>query len=222
MNTLSRRYAVIALLLVMGLVSCGKKGEKVEGTAPQAPAEAPAGGVTEPATTPPTAEAPAGTEAPVAPPVVVSSPEGKFTLTLPSGFANPNMESVPVTTDAGQLTMTTYMAEAGRGLVMFSFLDYPETVFASRSVAQMLDGGRDGALQSMKATLEKQEDFKYEENQGRSIFFNLDDQGKKAYGRIDYLVVKPRLYQVGYLSHDQAEIAKADVQGYFKSFQLMK
>ena len=201
------KFVIIVLLLVAGPASCGKKGEKTGGTAPLASSPTV---VMETASVAPTAGS------------AVNSQEGKFSLTLPSGFSNPNMETVPVATEAGQLTMTTYLSEGGRGLVMFSFLDYPETVFASRSVAQMLDGGRDGALQSMNAALEKEEDFNYEGNQGRSIYFNLDDQGHKAYGRIDYLIVKPRLYQVGYLSHDQAEIAKTDVMGYFKSFQLTK
>lgn len=192
--------SLVVLLLLAGFVSCGKKEEKTGEAAPSAVTES--------------GSSSAG--------VVVNSQEGKFSLILPSGFTNPAAEMVPVATDVGPLTMTTYLSESPRGLVMFSFLDYPASVFETRSVAQMLDGGREGALQSMNATLEKQEDFTFEGNQGRSIYFNLDDQGEKAYGRIDYLVVKPRLYQLGYLSHDQAEMAKPDVAGYFKSFQLVK
>lgn len=163
-----------------------------------------------------------GTVAPQTKGVTLESKEGGFRVRLPEGFTNPDAASQEVTTDAGKIMLHLYTTSAADGSsFVISYNDYPEFAFV-KSVGKMMDDIRDGALKNLNATLERQRDFRFEEYPARSLDFSLVSDGGKGFGRMQYFIVKPRLYQMVYIAFDSAHRDMAEVKGAFSSFELLK
>ena len=84
----------------------------------------------------------------------------------------------------------------------------------------MLEDGRDGALRNINATLEKQNDITVQGKTGLDIYGSTNQQGKDIYVRFQFVLDKPRAYQIGYLAYKRADLDKPDVQAYFDSFRI--
>lgn len=157
-----------------------------------------------------------------APPVGVKlgSREGRFNVEFPPGFTNPEQRTVEVETPAGKLPMTLYTSSQDTSSAyMIAFLDYPLDAFQA-GIEKMLDGAREGALKNMNATLEKQESVTLSGHPGRSITFKGTSQGKEVFGRIDYYIAKPRLYQILFLTSNKARVTTPEITKCFSSFTI--
>lgn len=152
----------------------------------------------------------------------INSEEGKFAITLPEGFNSPTKAESPVETALGTLTMTTYMAQKGNtALTMVAYADYPEEAFSANfDSKKVLDGAQKGALKNMNAKLLSQKNITIDGNPGRSFRFTFTKAGSKFFGQFNAFLVKPRMYQVAYLTTKKSDLDKAEVTEYFSSFNL--
>ena len=157
------------------------------------------------------------------PGIKVESQEGRFSLFLPDSFPSPEFSTKQVTTEAGAIDMHLYTSSKSDGSAfILSYNDYPEFAF-EKETERMMDDIRDGALGNMDAKLESQKDFTFEGNPARTINFSLTAEGQKGYGRLQYYIVKPRLYQIIFLSLDnQFERDAKAINQTFSSFKLLK
>ncbi len=199
------RTLAVAALIAASLVSC-KKEDSAQNDSTKSVDSAKAA-------TPPT---PGG--------IVIDSKEGKFSITLPPGFGNPTLKTNPIETDAGKIDMHLYSSEKSDGSAfILSFNDYPIETFDMKPMEKMMDDVRDGVIGDMKGNQEKQTDFKYEGSPARSVWFNtMLDETHKGYGRLDYIIAKPRLYQMIYIGMDASTVESNEVKNAFNSFKIVK
>lgn len=155
-------------------------------------------------------------------PTELSSEGGRFSVTFPSGFSKAQESTMPLETAVGKLDMKVYTATKGQGSVfMAAYIDYPENAFAA-GTEKMLDGAREGALKNLNGQVDHQEEVTLDGNPGRSMTFTGKTGGMDVYGRVDYYIVKPRLYQILFLSQDKAMVEDAGITEAFGTFKLTK
>ncbi|HKQ99074.1 MAG TPA: hypothetical protein VJT09_00295 [Pyrinomonadaceae bacterium] len=152
--------------------------------------------------------------------VVYDDPEGKFTLTLPPGFSPFKSQKQTQQTLAGPIELSILQSETPAGAAVVGYSDFPEASFQGRSEKKMLEDGRDGALRNIQATLEKQEDFTVQGKTALDVYGSTNQQGKSIYVRFQFILDKPRAYQIGYLAYNRDDLDKPEVQAYFDSFKI--
>jgi len=148
------------------------------------------------------------------------SPDGRFNITLPSGFSQFKSQTTKQPTPAGDIELTILQTENSRGGCMVGFSDFPEASFQGRTPLKMLEDGRDGALRNIGGTLEKQENLTVQGKTGISIYGSGKSGAQTFYVRFNFILDKPRAYQVGFLAYNRAELDKPDIDAYLKSFRM--
>lgn len=149
-----------------------------------------------------------------------TSQEGGFSVAFPDGYPSPKVDSSDVSTRIGALKMYTFLAERNDAACMVAYSDYPEDAFDGASVSALLDSARNGALNNVNGKLIKQKSITINGHPGRSVYFRGKSGGTTIYGRFDYYLVEPRLYQIGYMALRQKSIDTREVKNYFSSFRL--
>jgi len=152
----------------------------------------------------------------------ISSDTGRFVVQFPSGFPAPTQQTQQVPTKIGTLAMITYLTEQQEAACMVAYSDYPEAAFEGADVNALLDSARNGALNNVNGTMDSEEKITLDGNPGRSIVFTGSSQGRTIHGRFDYYLVRPRLYQVGYMAMSKEKLGEPGTVAYFKSFALSK
>jgi hypothetical protein len=157
------------------------------------------------------------------PGIAYESKEGKFAIVFPDSFPPPELSAKQVTTEVGDITMHLFTSSKSDGSAfIISYNDYPDTAFV-KETAKMMDDIRDGALGNMDAKLESQKDFAFEGHPARTLNFSLTSEGHNGYGRLQYFIVRPRLYQIIFLALDNQYERDADViNRTFSSFKLLR
>jgi hypothetical protein len=149
-----------------------------------------------------------------------ASPDGRFSITLPTGFSPFIAQKTSSPTPAGPIDLNILQSENSQGACVVGYSDFPDASFEGRTPKKMLEDGRDGALKNINATLEKQEDITVQGKTGLDIYGSTTQAGKNIYVRFQFLLDKPRAYQIGYLAYNRADLDKPEVQAYFDSFRL--
>jgi len=150
-----------------------------------------------------------------------TSEEGGFRVAFPSGFPDPNVDSKDVETKIGTIQMKTFLTEQPNAACMVAYSDYPAESFEGASTQALLDSARNGALSNVGGKLIKQRNITINGYPGRSIYFRGKSGSSTVFGRFDYYLVQPRLYQVGYMTLRQKDIDAKKVKAYFSSFGLL-
>lgn len=149
-----------------------------------------------------------------------SSKEGRFSIKLPPGFPALELKEETAATAVGNIEVHNYNSGTSQGFCIVSYSDYPPVSFQGRTAQKILEDARDGALGSVKGTLEKQANITVQGHPALVFYGAGDSSGKTFYVMFEYVLVQPRVYQVGYLTDDRAGLEKPEVQAYFKSFRL--
>lgn len=165
--------------------------------------------------------APGRTSTPTAPSgVAYNSPDGKFGITLPPGFPAFKSQKQTRQTLSGPVDLNLLLSENSRGASMLVYSDFPEIAFEGRTPKQILEDGRDGALRNINATLDKQEDLTVQGKTGIAVYGSGNYGGKPLYVRVNFILDKPRAYQVGFFSSNRDELDKPDITAFLNSFRI--
>jgi hypothetical protein len=201
--------ATLILGLAVALASCGGKGDKPATTGDSKDTAASADKAHES-----TAGEAGGME--------LASDQGEFSVKIPEGFSNPEESTMPLETAAGKLNMKVFTSSKGEGAVfMTAYIDYPDSAFRNGEET-MLDGAREGALKNLNGQVVRQESKTLDGNPGRSVTFTGKSGATDVFGRVDYYLVKPRLYQVLFLSQTKEMVDDPGISASFDSFKLKK
>lgn len=159
----------------------------------------------------------------------ISSTAGRYSVDLPAGFGAVKEQQQPVQTQVGSVVMNMQLAQTddGNNAVMTAYCDYPEVIFNSLTVNReaainaMFDSARAGGLRTVqRSNLISETKIELHGLPGRSIVFSGLSQGKKIYGRFDYYIDVPRLYQIGYVTMDSASVESKPIRVMFSSFTV--
>lgn len=149
-----------------------------------------------------------------------TDPAGRFNIKLPPGFKAFSSQKQSQPTPAGPIDLNILQSETLQGACVLGYSDFPEASFVGRTPKKMLEDGRDGALRNINATLEKQQDITVQGKTGLDIYGSTTSDGKSIYVRFQFILDKPRAYQIGYLAYNRADLDKPEVQAYFDSFRI--
>ncbi|MCE7934922.1 MAG: hypothetical protein DYG96_10055 [Chlorobi bacterium CHB2] len=146
----------------------------------------------------------------------------KFSVAFPADLSAPQRSEQPVATEVGNINMVQVVSSSADGntAAMVMYGAYPDAAFEAKTTAKMLDDIRDGAMKSGEAKLDKQEDYDFNGKPARRCFFNVNMGGQQGYARFDFILSKPALYQVAYISTSKANVESAAAQDYFNSFKI--
>lgn len=161
-----------------------------------------------------------GTETSSTSGVTYNSPDGRFSVTLPPGFGPFTSQSKTQPTAVGNIELNILQSENSRGACMVGYSEFPDAAFVGRTPQKMLEDGRDGALRNIGGTLEKQENLTIQGKTAIAIYGSAESGGRTYYVRFNFILDKPRAYQVGYLAYERADLDKPEIQTYFDSFHL--
>lgn len=148
-----------------------------------------------------------------------SSDDGNFSIQIPEGYSEPELQSSDVDSEIGDIKLHLYMSVNTEGVCLIGYSDINLEI-TDELKNDMLEGAKEGAITNMGATLQSEEDISIDGHPGRSIRFTTESEGIPMRGRIDYYMVKNRLYQVGFIETGNGSMDRVTVQNYFKSFKL--
>ena len=120
------------------------------------------------------------------------------------------------------MELNILQSENSQGAVALGYSDFPEASFVGRTPQKMLEDGRDGTLRNINGTLEKQENVTIQGRTGLNIYGSTNQAGKSIHVRFQFVLDKPRAYQIGDIAYNKADLDKPDVQAYFDSFRINK
>jgi len=149
-----------------------------------------------------------------------NDPNGRFSVTLPSDYPAFKSQKQTQPTLAGPVELNMLLSEKPNGAFIVGYSDFPEAAFEGRTPKKMLEDGRDGSLKNINATLEKQEDLTVQGRTGLAVYGSASSGGRPYYVRFNFILDKPRAYQVGYLTYTRADLDKPEVQAFFDSFKM--
>jgi hypothetical protein len=152
--------------------------------------------------------------------IEIQSSSGHFTVALPPDFPSPEADTQQIATAGDSISMFTYISETKRGICIFGANEYSSRTFLQQSPEDMLENAQNAALKQWNARLTDRKPFSKNNGKGLSYWFSTTMDGKDFYGRFDYLLARPRMYQIGFLSFDKTEISKPDIQKYFNSLSV--
>lgn len=134
--------------------------------------------------------------------------EDSFAIVLPDGF-----QKFAKQVQSGK-KVTTYVSKNDKGeiVIVSHALMAPTEDFKAYLAKE-----KQSLVKSLKATLESEREVEIDGHKG--ISFNYAIQGARPmFGRTDMVISNPRLYQVIYLSGEQASIGEPNVVSMFSSF----
>ena len=152
--------------------------------------------------------------------VLFSSKEGRFSIRLPSGFPAFKESVSNQTTGLGDIELHTFSSGIPRGACIIGYSDFPPPTFEGRTAEKILEDGRDGALNNISGTLEKQEQTTIQGHPALIVYATASAEGRPVFIRFHFLLVQPRAYQFGFLTYDRGNLESLEVEAYFKSFRL--
>lgn len=148
--------------------------------------------------------------------------DGHFSIVLPDTFSDPELSSQTIPSDAGDLLLKMYTTSSQDNQVfVISYNDYPDSLVVASNIPKMLDAVRDGALKNMNAKMEKQMDLTFSKSPARTVNFISTIEGVISYGRIDIMLVAPRLYQIIYITANKKQRSSKEIKNVFLSFKLI-
>jgi hypothetical protein len=149
-----------------------------------------------------------------------NDPNGRFSVALPSDYPEFKSSKQTQATLAGPVELNMLLSEKPNGAFIVGYSDFPEAAFEGRTPKKMLEDGRDGSLKNINATLEKQQDLTVQGRTGLGVYGSANSGGRPYYVRFNFILDKPRAYQVGYLAYNRADLDKPEVQAFFDSFKM--
>jgi hypothetical protein len=152
--------------------------------------------------------------------ITYNSDDGRFQITLPPGFSTFKSQKQNQATPAGNIELNILQTETASGACLMGFSDFPAASWVGRTPQKMMEDGRDGALRNINATLEKQEQLTVQGKDALNVYGSTASGGRSIYVRFQFVLDKPRAYQIGYLAYNRADLDKPEIQAYFDSFRL--
>jgi hypothetical protein len=204
---LSRREAILALVLLAACKRRGRAGSSDGGAgAREAGAASVDGGLDGGAGTA-EASADAGT--------LYRTPSGGFEVRFPEGKA-PEVEERTIT--GGSAAVRLFKVQYGTSGYVVTYDDFAKT--SSRVPQQILDGAREGVLETTGGTLDSERTLTIDGNPGLDLAVTATTSGITMRQRVRVLLVSGRLYQLIVVAPTWSG-ATAVEQEFFDSFKLL-
>ena len=140
---------------------------------------------------------------------------GSFQVRFPEGKA-PEVEHKPIT---GGLSVSMFKVQYGTSGYIVTFDDFNRT--SGRSAEQILDGAKEGVLETTGGTLDKEDPLTLEGHPGIELSVSATTSGIAMRQRVRVYLVDGRVYQLIVVAPTWSG-ASASEQEFFDSFKLLR
>ena len=164
--------------------------------------------------------------APSAPWQTFNSPEGRFSVVVPT---EPKAEVREVDSVVGKLTLYSYASSSEAAYLMVSYGDYPNEPADAAIAEKVLDGVREGVLKSIGGEVISASKIVLKgrassgapliEYPGREFTGNKIQDGSEIYYSWKVYLVGRRLYQLAAITN-KANATSPDISKFLTSFQV--
>jgi hypothetical protein len=146
----------------------------------------------------------------------VTSAENNFRCVFPGGFEQPKREE----SSTGKVTAFSSVSPSGPACTL-AVRTFDKTELGNATPDQIMDAARNALLPRYKGTIDQEDPYVVQGYPARAVFFTGTADEKTVFGRVDFVVVKMRFYQLAYTSPNYNDLDRDDVQGFFESFTLV-
>lgn len=151
------------------------------------------------------------------------SPEDNdFSISIPSGFSKPQVETKYISTDFGDVPTNIYSSENRNGACIIMSSTYPDELFEKKTEEKILSDAMNGAISSQKFQLISKQDLLRDNLKGLSFIVKTKDKKNPIYIKYEYCLKIPKLYQVAYSTYSLQELSQKEILNYFRSFEIIK
>ena len=152
-----------------------------------------------------------------------TSGEGKFSVTPPEGYGpfSEKKETSPTPAGEGESHYLTSKNASGH-LAVVEYHVLPDVLFQRGNIREGLVGMRDEFLGKVTGVAESSDPVTVGGHDGLAVrgFNPLPDNKGFGYFRLVYVAAPPRIYRVGLITTEKADLDSPGVNAYFDSFQL--
>ena len=148
-----------------------------------------------------------------------TSAEGKFSVTLPAGFATPQEKRNEATkmtgyTTSGPNNTACNISYSEFSDALSSQLNTPE------NIGKALEAMRDNSVMGMGGVPEGEEKITVQGQPGLSVHGVIEKAGSTAYFRMHNIIANSRGYRFGCLSTSKEELDKPEIRAFVDSFRF--
>jgi hypothetical protein len=152
-----------------------------------------------------------------------ASEGGKFSVTPPAGYGPfaEKTETSPTPAGQGESHYLTSKNPSGH-LAVVEYHVLPDALFRRGNIREGLVGMRDEFLGKVTGVPESTDPVTVQGHDGLAVrgFNPLPNNQGFAYFRLVYVAAPPRIYRVGLITTEKADLDSPAVNAYFDSFQL--
>lgn len=154
---------------------------------------------------------------------LITSKDGHFSVALPPGFKDVEMDQESLETGMGPIKIVNYTASKDDNACIFGSSEYPPQILAMIEGKEndVLEGAQQGVLANMNGKVEKQSDVTVGKYPGRHIYFSAQVDGQTVYGKLQLVLAPPRLFHQMFISNQESELSTADINAYFDSLKIL-
>lgn len=206
--------ALFSVLMALMLSACGDAATAL----PAAPAATTAAAAAPAATTAAAAAAAASTATSPKGWDQFTSPEGKFSILMPS---NRERKTQVSTTSAGPIDVISFQGGNDDASYTVSYADYPEEVVKNAEAAAIMKGVLGGQVKGLGGTISGEEkELTLGAVPGRTATFKMSSGGVGGTAISRVYLAGNRLYQLILIHADSAKPSDADINTFFDSFKV--
>jgi hypothetical protein len=146
----------------------------------------------------------------------VDSAENNFKCVFPGGFEQPKREE----SGNGKVTAFSSLSPSGP-YCSIAVRTFDKAELGEATPDQIMDAARGALLPKFKGTIDQEDPYVVNGYPARAVFFTGTFEEKTVFGRVDFVVVKMKFYQMVYTSPNYNDLDRDDVQTFFESFTLL-
>ncbi len=153
----------------------------------------------------------------------ITSTDGRFHITLPTGFKVPQPDSQMINTDFGMSMFHAYISDGKNSGCMVGYYDYAPESLAGKDIAEVIDTTQMRIISNMGGKLTRKYKLVRDGRQTRTSYFTTVSKGDTtSYWRFELVFDSPRVYQIGFTSTNSKLLEATETKNFFTSFKIVK
>jgi len=153
---------------------------------------------------------------------VLASDEGHFSVKVPEGFSEIDMETQSVDTEAGKISTVNYSASSEHSTYIVGASEYPQDILNAikGKEQEIFDGAQEGLLMHMRGKVTAKNNVLIDGHKARTVDFTAHVDNETLYGRLELILAEPRLFHMLYITNQQDELDGKNAKDFFSSLKI--